>query len=277
MNIAISIKAKLLNLAKLENINYQTILIRFFHERFLLRLAQSKYPLNLILKGGNFVYAMHGNKARPTTDIDLAGANISSSEKKILSIVKEIAEIKIDDGVIFNTSEITTMPIAEQNQYHGVRIKFEAKLDSIKQNIQIDVGFGDKITPRPIQIKYPILLQDMAHPIIMSYNIETTIAEKLHAIYLLGDFNSRLKDYYDIFAFINHPDFNNSNLYEAIQSTFQNRKTKLDTEQLLTVIENFADNKQSHVLWKAFLRKSNLEDISFHEVAEIIIAEIKKL
>jgi len=199
---AASIRARLLNIARKEQLPFQQILFRFFHERLLARLAQSKYQNSLLLKGGNLIYVAQGNTARPTIDIDFLGKGLANSTDAVLKIIRSICEINLDDQVTFDLDEISVTHINEQNKYHGIRTKVEVGMGTIKQNIQIDIGFGDVVTPKPIELKYPALLPEFPEPLLLAYNYETVIAEKLHAITVLAGFNSRVKDYYDVYIFI---------------------------------------------------------------------------
>lgn len=278
MSNAHTISMQLLAYAKKYNINHQMILIRFFHERLLYRISISEYHKNLILKGGNLLYIVQGKTARPTVDIDLSGSNISNDTKKIKTIFRQILSVTAKDAVLFDCETIKAVEISESNQYAGVRLKVMAKLANIKQLIQIDIGFGDVITPAPIPLHYPILLEALDVPMINAYTLETVIAEKLQAIIVLAELNSRMKDFYDIYFLLNTNEINKGILKEAILQTFSNRNTKLNFESIVFKEEFYADINRSK-MWKAYLRKINSEEIPFEKVIlkiKLTIQEIFK-
>jgi predicted nucleotidyltransferase component of viral defense system len=270
MKSAISIRARLLNISRNEALPFQQILFRFFHERFLARLALSDYKKSLLLKGGNFIYAVQGKTARPTIDIDFLGTKISNNTDEILKIIKIICEVNLDDFVHFNTKNITAIPITEQKTDHGTRVKIEVMLDSIKQNIQIDVGFGDIITPKPIEIQYPVILEDFQSPILLAYNPETAIAEKLHAITVLAGFNSRMKDYYDIYYLERNSSLKNELLLSAIQNTFSARQTEFNPSNTVEIMNDFAKVENNIKMWNTFLKKIKAEEIECETVVKRI-------
>lgn len=219
MNKANAISMKLLAYSKKYNVNHQMILIRFFHERLLYRVSISDYRKHLVLKGGNLLYAIQGKTARPTVDIDLSGSKISNDVAEIKTIFRQILSVITNDAVVFDIETIRANEINELNQYPGIRLKVMAQLANIKQIIQIDIGFGDVITPAPITLHYPILLEAFEIPIIKAYTLETVIAEKLHAIIELAQLNSRMKDFYDIYTLLNTKEINKKVQKEAILQT----------------------------------------------------------
>lgn len=264
-----TISAKLLNYSRKYLINHQMLLIRFFHERLLHRVSVSNYRNHLLLKGGNLLYATQGKTARPTIDIDFLGNKIANDVAEITKIFKQILATQTNDAVVFDTENLTAFEINEQNQYTGVRVKIMAQLGNIKQNIQIDIGFGDVITPAPQTIHYPILLEDFEAPIIQAYTIETVIAEKLQAIIVLAQLNSRMKDFYDIYTLLNTQKINTQMQKEAIIQTFSNRQTPLNFDTIVFT-EAFYSDKDRNTMWKAFLRKINAEEIEFETVVKRI-------
>lgn len=169
-NLGHSIREKLLNIAKSQNTDYQVILIRYFHERFLFRLSQSNYRELFCLKGGALLYAYEKFLARPTMDVDFRADKINNDINIICEAVAEICKIVCpEDGVVFDDKNITSEIITEFKDYHGVRIHLNAKLQSISQNISMDFGFGDEIYPSPNVISYPNLLEDMPCAKISTY------------------------------------------------------------------------------------------------------------
>lgn len=265
MSNAKAISRKLLEYSRKYKINHQMILIRFFHERLLYRLSISVFRGHLLLKGGNLLYATQGQTARPTIDIDFSGGKISNDIEEIKKIFKQIISIQAKDAVVFDPKTISATEINEQNQYSGVRVKIIALLGNIKQNIQIDIGFGDVITPAPLTLHYPVLLEEFETPVIHAYTLETVIAEKLQAIIVLAQLNSRMKDFYDIYTLLQTHELNNAIQKEAIIQTFSNRNTQLNFDTVVFT-QAFYNDTSRKTMWKAFLNKIKAEDIAFETV-----------
>jgi predicted nucleotidyltransferase component of viral defense system len=201
-NLIASIQTKLKQLAAAENKSYQLILTRFFQERLLYRIFISPYKSHFCLKGGALLYAFEKEASRPTLDIDLLGLKIDNDLLHFKDVFFEICQMEdTTDAVTFNLDTLTTAKINKVDKYAGVRVKIEVKLGNIKQNLQIDIGFGDVVTPNPIAMDYPTLLT-MSVPKIQAYSIETLIAEKFEAMISLAEMNSRMKDFYDIYSLL---------------------------------------------------------------------------
>jgi predicted nucleotidyltransferase component of viral defense system len=269
-----AISMKLLGYSRKYNIKHQMVLIRFFHERLLFRISISDYKEHLLLKGGNLLYTIQGNTARPTVDIDFSGNKMSNDSEEIKNMFLQILAIETNDAVIFDTKTITINEITEHNKYAGLRIKVLAILANIKQNIQIDIGFGDVITPAPQILHYPILLEDFEVPIIHAYTIETVIAEKLQAIITLAQANSRMKDFYDIYTLLKSEQINSKIAKQAITETFKNRNTPLSFDTLVFKEEFYTDVNRLK-MWNAFLKKINTDPIFFKTVIKSIEQFIK--
>lgn len=270
-NYGKSIRTKLLNVAKKENIFYQTILTRYFQERLLYRMSQTRYRNNFYLKGGALMYAYERFAARPTLDIDFLGNNISNEGTSIIAAFKEICSVPFEeDGVIFDVEHITAQNITEFKDYHGIRLSIPVKMDSIAQVLTMDIGFGDVVTPSPVNLDFPILLEHLPCANILAYSLETVIAEKMHAIIDLADQSSRMKDYYDLHRILKEEKYDSEVLQEAIIHTFENRHTPYD-ENTMFFRKDFGINQQMEVRWKAFMRKiTKATDLSFYEVVAFI-------
>jgi predicted nucleotidyltransferase component of viral defense system len=269
-NRAVSIRARLLNLAKKEGIDFQLIIIRFLHERLLYRLSVSDYSQQLILKGGAFIYAMQGLKSRPTIDVDLLGTQISNDIEILCEVFREICIVKSEDEVVFNQESVVGELITQQDKYNGVRLYIDASFHTVRQRIQIDVGFGDIVIPVVQELEYPILLDDMQVPVIQAYSKETVIAEKFQAMIELSVANSRMKDFYDVYKLLAENEFDNDTLEEAIQATFANRETSYTENHALFTAE-FATNLQRKRSWTAFLNKINRDkELKFEEILRLI-------
>lgn len=270
-NYGKSIRTKLLNVAKKENIFYQTILTRYFQERLLYRMSQTRYRNNFYLKGGALMYAYERFAARPTLDIDFLGNNISNEGTSIIAAFKEICSVPFEeDGVIFDVEHITAQNITEFKDYHGIHLSIPVKMDSIAQVLTMDIGFGDVVTPSPVNLDFPILLEHLPCANILAYSLETVIAEKMHAIIDLADQSSRMKDYYDLHRILKEEKYDSEVLQEAIIRTFENRHTPYD-ENTMFFRKDFGINQQMEVRWKAFMRKiTKATDLSFSEVVAFI-------
>ncbi len=270
-NYGKSIQSKLLNISKEENVFHQTILTRFFQERLLYRMSQTKYRSNFYLKGGALMYVYERFAARPTLDIDFLGYDISNEGESIVAAFKEICSVPCEeDGISFDTEHITSQNITEFKDYHGVRLSIPVRMDSISQVLTMDIGFGDIVTPEPVALDYPTLLNHLPAVNILAYSLETVIAEKFHAIIDLADQSSRMKDYYDLYHLLSKGKYNSDILQEAIERTFKNRHTSYDANTMF-FRKDFADNQQMQVRWQAFLRKiTRSEELSFSDVVTYI-------
>lgn len=267
-NYGKSIRARLLNVAKQEDVFYQTIQTRYFQERLLYRISQTHYRVNFYLKGGALMYAYERFAARPTLDIDFLSTHISNDSKRIAEAFREICTVECkEDGVTFDSDRITAQNITEFKDYHGVRLNIPVTMDTISQVMTMDVGFGDVVTPHPVVLDYPLLLEGLPEASILAYSIETVIAEKMHAIIDLADQSSRMKDYYDIHHLLTSFKYNNAILQEAINRTFENRHTIYSADTMF-FRKDFPDHPQMQVRWTSFLRKSTISgSLSFSEVA----------
>ena len=266
-NYGKSIRARLLNVAKQEEVFYQTILTRYFQERLLYRISQTRYRENFYLKGGALMYAYERFAARPTLDIDFLGTHISNDGERIAEAFREICSVDCkEDGVMFASEEITTQNITEFKDYHGVRLSIPVTMDTIAQVLTMDVGFGDVVTPHPVSLDYPLLLEGLPEASILAYSTETVIAEKMHAIIDLADQSSRMKDYYDIYHLLTSFQYDTAILQDAINHTFENRHMPYNAGTMF-FREDFPNHPQMQVRWTAFLKKATINStLSFPEV-----------
>jgi len=263
-----SIKNRLKNISQKMARDYNFVLQLYFQERFIYRLSISEYKNNFILKGGLFIFIFSKNSFRPTKDIDFLGYKVSNDIKEIETIFKSIAEIPVDDGIIFKTDSIKTEIIKEGADYEGIRFKISGFLGNIKQPIIIDIGFGDKITPMAKEFTYPILLENQ-EPVLFSYNYETVIAEKIEAICKLGVATSRMKDFYDINFIFEKYDLDSETIKNAINNTFINRGTD---KSLFNNLKNDSLWNNQEKMWSAFQNKiRNKNKTSFKKARNLII------
>ena len=211
--------------------------------------------------------AWTGSMSRPTMDIDSLG-NIENSTDLIVAVFKDACETEVEnDGIIFHKDTVTATRITEDADYEGVRILTRGNLSSIRLFLQIDIGFGDVVIHKKDRVKYPVLL-DFPPPELDGYTMESTVAEKFQAMVKLGLLNSRMKDFYDIWLLSCRFDFKGETLIEAIEKTFEKRKTPLISEPSIfnpTFMKD--DTKQAQ--WQGFIKKTRLTDAptSFQDVA----------
>ena len=273
-NSAASVRAKLLNKAKQLNLDYNRMLLLYLQERFLYRLSQSQFKDLFILKGGILFYGAFKENGRTTKDIDLLATNVANKESIILKCIQLILSIKTDDGVEFLLNSVKTEKITRDMAYKGIRVKFKAKLDTAIIPLQIDFGFYDRVFPHPIFFEYPCLLQDQSIEI-LAYSWDSVIAEKLETIIKLGQLNSRMKDFYDIFFLQQQQDFKGTDLQLALSETFKHRKTDIAIfDEIFS--ESFFNDKNKQRQWNAFLQKlENRPSPSFYQVISAIKVFLK--
>jgi predicted nucleotidyltransferase component of viral defense system len=266
---AASIRGKLYKLSKSSSIGFNFLITRYFHERLLFRLSRSRFADNFCLKGGALLYALEGVSARQTKDLDLLGRHISNLPEHIKACIAEILTFECEeDGVLFDTTTVITSEIVKEGNYRGVRVEFIGYLGQIREKLQIDIGFGDVIIPAPLLMPYPSLI-DLPGVEVLAYSVESVIAEKFHAMVYLGTLNSRMKDFYDLYRLLQPGKFDESVLYRAIVETFRTRETTLSVNAAVFSPAFSADENRKR-LWRSFLLKSRLDDISLDEVVSHI-------
>ena len=278
-NIA-SIQSRLKNIAQKERKTHQLILIRYFTERVIYRLSISPFKNHFCLKGGALLYAFEQETSRPTMDLDLLGLHITNKQSELKTLFATICQMPCEeDAVLFFPDSITTSEIQKEGMYSGIRIKVEGRLGSIRQILQIDIGFGDVVTPAPVEMSYPVLLP-MPIPQIIAYSVETVIAEKFEAMISLAEQNSRMKDFYDVFMLLQRRNFDEAILQDAINNTFQKREANFIENHVLFT-KAFAENPKRVQEWKAFLLKMNknmvIEHIDFTTVMSFIVQRLQPI
>lgn len=231
-NLPASTRARLLNLAKKQNVDFGFFLKLYFIERYLYRLGRSRWRGNFALKGALIFFARASEAerpyARPTKDIDLEALALNNDLDAIAGVFKTVVIVDADDGVRFDPDSLTVERILEEDRYAGVRVHVNAYLGKARDRIQIDIGFGDAVTPEPVEIKYPTLLDTVPEPELKAYPIETVVAEKWEATISLGEINSRLKDVIDLEKLARTESFNGAGIQNAMRNTFERRNTPFD-------------------------------------------------
>ena len=257
-NIAASVRSRLLKIARERGEDFQLVLIQYALERMLFRLSHSEYSDRFVLKGAMLFQVWIGERHRPTRDIDFLGHG-EPSEANFQKVFEDICGTEVDDdGLKFDATSIQVRTMKEAEKYRGIRIKLNASLDSARIPVQIDIGFGDAITPGVIEIDYPVIL-DFAAPKLSAYPRETVVAEKFQAMVMLGISNSRMKDFFDLWKLANLFEFDGPVLSKAIEATFARRETQVPATTPLALTSEFTHDKQKMVQWNAFINKTGLD------------------
>lgn len=267
-DIASSVLARLKNKAKESGKSYQLCLQLFYQEEFLRRLQKSKYVDNLVLKGGLFIYSLTEFDSRVTVDVDFLLRKIPNTPEQLRNVVEEIIEVNAgNDFVSFKVKEVA--PIVVAKKYAGIGVTMIAKIKNTRTPFSIDFGVGDVIVPKQEKRKIPTQLDDFDAPVINTYSIETTVAEKIDAILSLMEFSSRMKDYYDIYYLSHKFDFEGKVLCEALGKTFANREHKFTIEQFEQIL-TFDKDDGMKKKWKAFIKKIDIEMDEFSVILQSI-------
>ena len=277
-NYGKSVKTRLLNLMNETGYKYMYLLARYFNERLLYRVSVSQYKDNFLLKGGSLLYAMDGLNARPTIDVDFMAERISRDREFLTTVFQEILGIACDeDGVMFDTENITLEPITVEKKYPGTRFFFTAHMDSIVHKMSVDIGFGDVVTPCPASIDFPLLLPNIPSVNLQAYSLETVVAEKFHTMIDRDEYNSRMKDFFDCYQLLTKRSLDDNMLYEAIKATFDNRGLEYNPE-LKLFTDEFVNDSNRQMQWKLFLKKIQWkEKLGFSEVMQVITDRLKPM
>lgn len=271
-NLAASVHWRLLNHARATGRPFNEVLQRFALERFLYRLGQSPYAGRFVLKGALMLTAWQVPYPRPTRDIDLLG-RVNNNVAQVVSAIEAICQEPVtDDGLRFETEDIVGERITETASYAGVRLRFAAFLGKARISMRIDVGFGDPLVPGSSLVQLPTVL-DFPAPEVQGYSRESAIAEKYQIMVYLGQINSRMKDFYDIWSLATHFSFEGPTLAQAIAETFESRGTPLPLHP--TAFSGaFAQDDEKQGQWEAFRRRLNGEDVpvDLEEAVQMIAA-----
>lgn len=262
-----SIHARLLNLAKARGDDFNLILTRYAIERFLYRLSLGPEREAFWLKGALLFDLWFDVPHRPTRDADFLGFGPADTEA-LASTIREICGVAVDDGMEFDPASITVEDIREEANYGGLRVRLVSRLGNARCTVQLDVGYGDAVTPGPEEAVYPTLLDDQPAPRLRVYPRAAVAAEKLEAIVSLGMANSRMKDFFDLRALAHEGVLDARLLGDAIAATFQRRGTAVPEDVPLGLSDEFARDAMKRAQWKAFLGKNRLDAPTLDEVIE---------
>jgi hypothetical protein len=273
-DLAASVRARLLNIAKAEQSDFNSVLVRYALERFLYRLGKSAHADHFVLKGAMLFNLWYAMPHRPTRDVDLLGFG-SSDLGSIAQAFREIVNVVGQDGIVFDAASVHVEEIRKNAGYAGARVIVSAELARARCKTQIDVGFGDAVTPGPVDAVYPVLIADFAAPRLRTYPVYTVVAEKLHAMVLLGMTNSRLKDYLDLSVLLEREVLDPATLAAAIAATFTRRGTTLPTVLPIGLSDEFANDQSRQALWVAFLKKNALPAVPLTSVVTTLRATLQ--
>lgn len=271
VNIAASVRQRLLDLARKRGADFQLILIQYAVERLLYRFSRSAYKDRFILKGAMLFSVWSEEPFRVTRDLDLLGKG-DNTASALARVFGQICKTPVDeDGLEFLDGRIESQEIRDDQEYHGVRLNFEGRLAGARIPMQVDIGFGDTVAPPAEMIDYPVLLDHPA-PRLMAYPREVMVAEKFESMVDLGMANSRMKDFFDIWVVALMFDFEGERLRQAIRATFERRRTPLPADPPLALTEEFSNDPAKRTQWNAFLRKGRfkVEEKDFSKIVSVL-------
>lgn len=275
-NVAASVRERLLQLARERGEAFQLVLTRYANERLLYRLAVSQHASSFVLKGAALFTVWTGKPHRATRDVDLLGFG-DPSEARMRSVFEDVLTLAVeDDGMAFDIGSMEIGPIRDGQEYGGLRMLVSAGLTEARVKLQVDVGFGDAITPEATVVEFPPLLAFVV-PWLRVYSREMVVVEKLEAMVKLSLANTRMKDFYDVVILSCIFDFDGVLLVRAIRATFERRKTALPEGLPPALTSLFSEEASKISQWRAFLRKSSARDVGDLDatIAEIVaFAEI---
>lgn len=261
-----SIRTRLLNLARSRGESFDFVLARYGVERFLHRLVESGHAVRFILKGATLFQVWNRELHRPTRDLDLLGSGPDDPEAMRLTVLGVMRIECPEDGLVFDEGSLSVQPIRDDMDYGGLRAKFRALLGNVRIPVQVDVGFGDAVTPGPELLELPSLLPDLPAIRLRSYPVATVIAEKFEALVRLDMQNSRMKDFFDLDFLLAGDPPDRRELEAAIRATFDRRGSALPVAEPAGLSDDFVAEKS--VMWDAFLRKNGLRPQDFLRVVE---------
>ena len=265
-DIGASVLARLKNKAKDSGISYQQCLQLFFQEEFLRRLSASRYRKNLILKGGLFIYTLTNFESRTTVDVDFLLKGLNNDLGNMENIINEILQIETGNEFVVLKAE-RTEPIALHRKYQGVSIQITGYIKNVRVPFNVDIGVGDVIVPEPQSRQVRTQLDGFSEPEILTYSLESTIAEKFDAILQRLELTGRMKDFYDIYYLSHTFAFDGNILRQAIYDTVNTRGTKYSADSFNEILL-LADNPDMLVKWRYFIKRQENPKLQFQTVID---------
>lgn len=268
-NLAASVHARLLNEARKTGRPFNELLQYYAMERFLYRLSENRFGSRFVLKGALMLVVWNAPLSRPTKDIDLLGRGLAGSVEDVARIVRSACEQRmVPDGLVCDAQSVSATRIAEHAEYEGVRVGWQCSLGNARVTLQLDVGFGDSVLPGPYEITYPTIL-NFPPPRLLAYSRESVVAEKFQAMVRLGEINSRMNDFFDVWLLARHFQFAGDVLAEAIGETFRNRDTEIHANPFPLSTE-FSGAAIQQDRWTAFVRRTRLDSVPA-SLADVIV------
>lgn len=275
-NLAASIRTRLKQRADARKQDFNLILTHYGLERLLYRLSISPLAGNYLLKGALLFSLWYDQPHRPTRDADLLDFGPDDIDTAVAAF-REICAMEVEDGIAFDPASVNGSVIRKEAGYGGVRIDLLAKLDGARITLQVDIGFGDAVTPAPESVSYPVLLDDLPAPKLRSYPKYTVVAEKFHAVCLLGMANTRMKDYFDLWVLLTEGALEPTELRRAIDATFARRQLQVPDTTPSGLSHAFAQDAVKTAQWIAFLKKNRLQALNLMDVVTLLRDEFQKL
>lgn len=261
MSNAMSLKARIRNIAKQKSIPAQVILQNYMFERLLVRLSASSYREKFVLKGGMLVAAIVGLDNRATMDMDTTLKNLPLTPEAIRSALNDICAISFDDGVTFEVGTIS--PIREDDIYGGYRVMLTARFDTLLTPLSIDISTGDAITPHAVRYSFAEIFDDNRSYEVWAYNVETVLAEKVETILRRGVFNTRPRDFYDAYILSTTQEFDRAVFADALRATADHRGTAKQIADVPLILCNIEESSELRTMWdkyrKQFAYAANIE------------------
>ena len=266
-NLESSIQARLLNYSRVNKREYGQVLTKFALERLLYRLSQSKHSENFLLKGALLFDLWFDVPLRSTRDIDLLGFGLAELPH-VVGVFEDLCRLQVADGMDYRTESIQADEIRKQANYAGIRVSLLALLGNSRISIQVDIGYGDVVTPAPEEAVYPVLLDDLPAPKLRVYPMYTVVAEKFETLVSLGIANTRMKDYFDLWVLHQQGKFDNELLRTAIAETFLRRGKPLPKGVPVGLSDEFSGDVQKQRQWLVFLKKNQLAQLDLGELID---------
>lgn len=274
MSKAMSLKAKIRNIAKQKNIPAQVILQNYMFERLLVRLSASEYKEKFVLKGGMLVAAIVGLDNRATMDMDTTLKNLPLTPEAIRSALEDICSITFDDGVVYEIGTIS--PIRKDDIYGGYRVMLNARFDIMLTPLSIDVSTGDVITPHAVQYNFSEIFDDEKSYELWAYNIETVMAEKVETILRRGIFNTRPRDFYDAYILTTTQKFDITVFEDALKATANHRGTTDQIADVPSILHNIEESPELKTMWDKYRKQfSYARDITYEQIMNSIKTLLK--
>lgn len=269
MSNAMSLKAKIRNIARQKNIPAQVVLQNYMFERLLVRLSASEYKDKFVLKGGMLVAAIVGLDNRATMDMDTTLKSLPLTPEAIRSALDNICNSPFNDGVSFEIGTIS--PIREDDIYGGYRVMLNARFDMIITPLSMDVSTGDAITPHAVQYNFSEIFDDEKTYELWAYNIETVMAEKVETILRRSVFNTRPRDFYDAYILSTTQKFDKAVFEDALKATANHRGTTQQIKDIPDILQNIEESPELKTMWERYRKQfAYATDIEYEQIINVL-------